>query len=94
MTPATLEMPKPESRTTFADRAIDAAAEAIGDGVSTAKRAVTSVKKGIEQMEGFRDDAALRVKRQPFAAIGIAAGVGLILGVAAGWLGACYSRRA
>jgi ElaB/YqjD/DUF883 family membrane-anchored ribosome-binding protein len=39
-----------------------------------------------------KDEAAYRVKRQPFKALGIAVGVGLVLGVAVGWIGARFGK--
>ncbi|HYM23926.1 MAG TPA: hypothetical protein VEU08_11990 [Vicinamibacterales bacterium] len=60
----------------------------------TAKQATKSVRRGLEQVENFSDEAALRVRQRPLTAIGIAAGAGLLLGVAVGWLAAAASRRA
>ena len=81
MTPATFEMPETLAKPI----------EAVNHA---AQRAMKSVKSGLEQLEDFKDETAHRVKRQPLAAIGIAAGVGLIVGVAVGWMGARCERRA
>jgi ElaB/YqjD/DUF883 family membrane-anchored ribosome-binding protein len=64
------------------------AADAVEDGVHAAKRAIKSVQRRVEGLGDLKDDAAYRVKRQPFKAVGIAVGVGLVLGVAVGWIGA------
>jgi ElaB/YqjD/DUF883 family membrane-anchored ribosome-binding protein len=62
-------------------------ADAVEDGVHAAKRAIKSVERRVEELGDLKDEAAYRVKRQPFKAIGIAVGVGLVLGVAVGWIG-------
>ena len=69
------------------------AEDVIEDGVHAAKRAMKSVQRGVETLEDFRDEAAYRVKREPFKAVGIAAGIGLVLGVAVGWFGARVGQR-
>jgi len=69
------------------------AEDAIEDGVHAARRAMTSVQRRVETLEDLKDEAAHRVKRQPFKAIGIAAGVGLVCGLAVGWIGARFSQR-
>jgi ElaB/YqjD/DUF883 family membrane-anchored ribosome-binding protein len=65
----------------------------IEDGVHAAKRAMKSVQRGVETLEDFRDETAYRVKREPFKAVGLAAGVGLVLGIAAGWFAARVGQR-
>lgn len=69
------------------------AEDVLEDGVHAAKRAMKSVQRGVETLEDFRDEAAYRVKREPFKAVGIAAGIGLVLGVAVGWFGARVGQR-
>jgi ElaB/YqjD/DUF883 family membrane-anchored ribosome-binding protein len=64
------------------------AADAVEDGAHAAKRAIKSVQRRVEKLGDLKDEAAYRVKRQPFKAVGIAAGVGLMLGVIVGWVGA------
>ena len=68
------------------------AADAVEDGVHAAKRAIKSVQRRVEELGDLRDEAGYRVKRQPFKAIGIAVGVGLVLGVAVGWIGARFGK--
>ena len=55
----------------------------VEDGIHAARRATKTVAR---QLYDLRDDAAYRVKRQPFAAVGIAAGAGLLIGLASGWM--------
>ena len=68
------------------------AADAVEDGVHAAKRAIKSVQRRVEELGDLKDEAAYRVKRQPFKALGIAVGVGLVLGVAVGWIGARFGK--
>jgi ElaB/YqjD/DUF883 family membrane-anchored ribosome-binding protein len=60
------------------------AADAVDDGVHAAKRTIKSAQHRVEDL---KDEATYRVKRQPFKALGIAVGVGLVLGMAVGWIG-------
>lgn len=67
--------------------------DAIEDGVHAAKRTMKSVGRGVETLEDLKEETAHRVKRQPLTAVGIAAGAGLVLGVAVGWVGARCGYR-
>ena len=69
------------------------AADALEDGAHAVKRAMKSAKHGIEQLQDLKDEAAHRVKRQPVKALGIAVGVGLMLGMALGWIGGRFGRQ-
>src|SRR6476660_7684892 len=60
------------------------AADAVEDGVYAAKRAV---RRGVAQLGDLQEEGRYRVKRHPFKAIGLAAGIGLLLGIAIGWVG-------
>lgn len=62
------------------------AADAVDDAVHAAKRAMKSVKRGVEELGDLRDEAAHRVKRQPLSAVGLALGVGVVLGLVVGWI--------
>ena len=63
------------------------ACDAIEDSAHEAKRAVTkSVQRGIERLEDIKDEGVHYVKRQPLKAIAMAAGLGLIVGMAAAWI--------
>jgi ElaB/YqjD/DUF883 family membrane-anchored ribosome-binding protein len=63
------------------------ACDAIEDGAHHAKRAVKkSVQHGIERLEDIKDEGVHYVKRQPLKAIAMAAGVGLMVGMAAAWI--------
>ncbi len=68
------------------------AADAVEDGVHAAKRAIKSVKHRVEELSDLKDEAAYRVKRQPFKALGIAVGVGLVVGMTVGWIGGRFGR--
>src|SRR5436190_23151282 len=62
------------------------AADAIEDGVHTTRRAIKSVQRRVEKLGDLKDEAAYRVKRQPWLAIGMGVGIGLGCGVAVGWV--------
>jgi hypothetical protein len=63
------------------------AADAIEGGLHTVvRRAVKSVRRAVETLEDVKDDGVHYVKHQPLKTLGIAAGVGLIVGLAAGWI--------
>ncbi len=59
------------------------AEDAIEDGVHKARRAVKSVRRGIERLEDIKDGAAYYVKRRPLRTIAMAAGLGLVVGATA-----------
>jgi ElaB/YqjD/DUF883 family membrane-anchored ribosome-binding protein len=69
------------------------ARDTIEDGVYAAKRALKRVQRGVETMEDVKDETARYVKRQPFVAVGIAAGVGVLVGACVGWFGARIANR-
>ena len=61
--------------------------DAIKDGAHEAERAVKrSVQRGIETLEDIKDEGVHSVKRQPLKALAMAAGVGLMVGMAAAWI--------
>jgi ElaB/YqjD/DUF883 family membrane-anchored ribosome-binding protein len=63
------------------------ACDAIEDGAHEARRAVKkSVQRGIDRLEDIKDESVHYVKRQPLKAIAMAAGVGLMVGMAAVWI--------
>jgi ElaB/YqjD/DUF883 family membrane-anchored ribosome-binding protein len=68
------------------------AADAAEDGVHAAKRAIKSVERSIEELGDRKEEIAHRVKRQPLKAVALAVGVGLVLGMAFGWLRARHTR--
>jgi ElaB/YqjD/DUF883 family membrane-anchored ribosome-binding protein len=68
------------------------AADVVDDGVHVAKRTMKSVKRGVEQLEDLKDEAVHTMKRRPLTAVGIALGVGLVLGAALGWAARRPSR--
>jgi len=65
------------------DRAKEAVADAIEDGVKAAKRAV---KHGRRAAEDFVDDAEYKVKQHPLGMLGVSFGIGLGLGAVIGIL--------
>jgi ElaB/YqjD/DUF883 family membrane-anchored ribosome-binding protein len=64
------------------------AADAVEDAVHAARRAATRTGRDIE---AWRETAAYRIKKAPFVAVAIAAGIGLLVGVASG---RCIDRAA
>ena len=70
------------------------AADAVDEGVYVARRALKSMKRGVAQLEDMQDEAIQRVKRHPIGAVGVAVGVGLVLGIAVGFAGARWRRSA
>jgi ElaB/YqjD/DUF883 family membrane-anchored ribosome-binding protein len=64
-------------------RAKEAVADAVEDGISTAKRAV---KQGRRAAEDLIDDAEYQVKQHPMSALGVSFGIGLGLGAVIGAL--------
>jgi len=62
------------------------AGDAVDDGIHAARRAIKSVRRGVEELGDLKDEAAHRVKRQPLKALSVAVGVGLVLGLAVGWI--------
>ena len=64
------------------------ASDVVEDGVHAAKRAVT---RGVRDLVDARDTAEYTIKRAPFAAVGLAFGAGVLLGVISCGL-ACAAR--
>jgi ElaB/YqjD/DUF883 family membrane-anchored ribosome-binding protein len=69
------------------------ARDAGEEGVYAAKRVLRRVQRGVERVRDLTDEAAYRVKREPFKAVGIAAGAGLLIGVVAGWMAIRAGRK-
>jgi ElaB/YqjD/DUF883 family membrane-anchored ribosome-binding protein len=65
------------------ERVKGAVADAVEDGINTAKRAV---KQGRRAAEDLVDDAEYRVKQHPLSALGVSFGIGLGLGAVIGVL--------
>jgi len=83
MSAETVERPARETPSLLASLAADA----IEHGLHTVvRRAVKSVRRAVETLEDVKDDGLHYVKRQPLKTLGLAAGVGLIAGLAAGWM--------
>ncbi|MDP3718767.1 MAG: hypothetical protein Q8T13_13465 [Acidobacteriota bacterium] len=57
------------------------AAEAVEDGVRATKRAITH---GLHDLDDARDAAAYRIKQAPLMTVGLAFGVGILLGLIVG----------
>jgi ElaB/YqjD/DUF883 family membrane-anchored ribosome-binding protein len=64
-------------------RVKEAVADAVEDGINTAKRAV---KQGRRAAEDLVDDAEYQVKQHPLSAVGVSFGIGLGLGAVIGVL--------
>lgn len=58
--------------------------DAVEDGV---KSALSTIKEGRHAAEDALDDAKHAVKQNPFEAVGIAFGAGIVMGAFAVWLG-------
>lgn len=72
-------------------RAVKSLAEdAFEDGVHVARRAA---RRATERLEDLKDEGVHYVKRQPVKAIALAAGVGLMIGLMTGWIGARLSSE-
>ena len=69
------------------------AADAVEDGVHAAKRAIKSGQRRVEELGDVKDEAASRVKRQPFTALAIAVGVGLVFGIGMAWIGSRLGKE-
>ncbi len=68
-------------------RAVKSLAEdALEDGIHAARRAVKSVRRGVERVEDLRDEGAHYVRRQPLTAVAAATALGLAVGLVAGWI--------
>ena len=63
------------------------AADAVEDGVHAARRAIKSAQRRVEKLSDLKDEAAYRVKHQPFKAVGVAVGVGFVFGLAVAGVG-------
>ena len=66
---------------------------ATEEGAHAAKRAVKMAKHAVETLEDVRDDAAYRIKHEPFKAVAIVGGAGLVLGAAVGFLTGRFAHR-
>jgi ElaB/YqjD/DUF883 family membrane-anchored ribosome-binding protein len=66
------------------------AADAVDDGVYAAKRVIKTARRWTRTIADLRDEAAFRIKREPFKFVGLALGMGIQLGLILGWV----SRRA
>jgi len=84
MTPLTIDTSELEEKARLLK---SLAADAVDDGVHAARRAIKSVRRGVEDLGDLKEEAVHRVKRQPLQALSVAVGVGLVLGFAIGWIG-------
>ena len=83
MTPATVDLQKLKS----------AATETFDQGAQAARQAMKAVRRGVEEVEEFKDETVHRIRRRPLAALGIAAGASFLFGVALGWIGGRFGGR-
>lgn len=58
--------------------------EAYEDGARAARRTLT---RTMHDLEDLRDEAVVKVRRAPLAAVGFTFGLGFFVGVAAAWAG-------
>jgi hypothetical protein len=73
---ATLTLDKPE--------VVRKVAEAYEDGARAARKSLT---RTVHELEDLRDEAVVKVRRAPLAAVGLTFGLGFFLGIATGWAG-------
>ena len=107
MTPAVAESAPPKAPSTIRQRTTDAvraaahlsheaqlltsiATDAVEDGVHAAKR---TYKIAARRVEDATDDTATCIRRQPFTAVGVALGGGLLLGVTGAWIAGALGSR-
>ncbi|HVG86365.1 MAG TPA: hypothetical protein VM820_17695 [Vicinamibacterales bacterium] len=64
-------------------------AEAYEDGARAARKTLT---RTVHDLEDLRDDAVVKVRKAPLAAVGLTFGIGFFVGVATGWAGHRPSR--
>lgn len=88
MATATVDTPLKDMVGTLQDKAADVLRQ-VADVSHEAKRAI---KRGAHDIADFKDEAAIRVKREPFKAVGLAFGVGIALGAIVGFVGAKVGR--
>jgi ElaB/YqjD/DUF883 family membrane-anchored ribosome-binding protein len=62
------------------------ASEVLDDGLRAVKR---TAKQRLNDLEDLTDDATMRVRKAPLAAVAVTFAAGLLFGVALGW----FSRR-
>ncbi|HQZ40962.1 MAG TPA: hypothetical protein PLH72_18190 [Vicinamibacterales bacterium] len=67
-----------------ARRVTERAAEVLEDGLHTAKR---TFKRRRHELEDLRDQAEIRVRKNPLSALGVTFAAGLVMGVLIGWAG-------
>lgn len=60
------------------------ASDLLEDGLHDARR---TVARGMHDLEDFRDEAVVRVRRAPLAAVGLTFAAGLLLGLCVDWVG-------
>jgi ElaB/YqjD/DUF883 family membrane-anchored ribosome-binding protein len=70
------------------------AVDAVEDGVYAAKRAIKTARRWTQTAVDFRDEAAYRIKREPFKFVGLALGAGIQLGLVLGLLTRKTTKRA
>ena len=63
------------------------------EAVYAAKRFAKRIRRGADTLNDVKDDAMYYVKQRPFASVGMAAGTGLLVGFAAGWIGSRLVAR-
>ena len=69
------------------------ASDARDEAAHTARRLVRRARRGAETLIDVKNDAAVYIRRRPLVSVGVAAGTGLFIGLAAGWIGSRAARR-
>jgi ElaB/YqjD/DUF883 family membrane-anchored ribosome-binding protein len=68
------------------------ARDAGEEGVHAAKRAMRRAQWALDRIDDVRHDAAHRIRREPFKAVGFAAAAGVLVGVAFGCIAISVKR--
>ena len=68
------------------------AEEAIEDGLHATKRAMKAARRQVEAVEDFKEEAINRIRREPFKAVGMAVGAGVLIGMAVGFVGGWFGK--
>jgi ElaB/YqjD/DUF883 family membrane-anchored ribosome-binding protein len=59
------------------------ATELVDEGKVAARKAYS---RTLRDLDDLKDETALKVRKAPFAAVGVTFGVGLVLGAVVGWM--------
>ena len=69
------------------------AADAVDEGVYAAKRVVKTARRWTHEAADVRDEAAHRIRRDPFTFVGMAFALGIPVGFLFGWMSRKPAKR-